>query len=146
MAGLAGHVINDNIVLVEFIVPIELDTRSSDKAVFSNNSYNKLQEELKIMNKARENCDEELQLFSSELQLVGTIHSHPGNLRTIMSIPDMGLHKYLSEHIDTYKTTTILNAQKRQIASYGDTEFCSADIIFRGRTTNSKMEFGKIVL
>lgn len=63
-----------------------------------------------------------------------------------MSIPDMGLHKYLSEHIDTYKTTTILNAQKRQIASYGDTEFCSADIIFRGRTTNSKMEFGKIVL
>lgn len=47
-----------------------------------------------------------------------------------MSIPDMGLHKYLSEHIDTYKTTTILNAQKRQIASYGDTEFCSADIIF----------------
>lgn len=29
MAGLAGHVINDNIVLVEFIVPIELDTRSS---------------------------------------------------------------------------------------------------------------------
>lgn len=63
MAGLAGHVINDNIVLVEFIVPIELDTRSSDKAVFSNNSYNKLQEELKIMNKARENCDEELQLF-----------------------------------------------------------------------------------
>ena len=130
MAGLVGHVINDNIVLVEFIVPIELDTRSSDKAVFSNNSYNKLQEELKIMNKARENCDEELQLFSSELQLVGTIHSHPGNLRTIMSIPDMGLHKYLSEHIDTYKTTTILNAQKRQIASYGDTEFCSADIIF----------------
>lgn len=130
MAGLAGHVINDNIVLVEFIVPIELDTRSSDKAVFSNNSYNKLQEELKIMNKARENCDEELQLFSSELQLVGTIHSHPGNLRTIMSIPDMGLHKYLSEHIDTYKTTTILNAQKRQIASYWDTEFCSVDIIF----------------
>ena len=42
---------SDNIVLVEFIVPIELDTRSSDKAVFSNNSYNKLQEELKIMNK-----------------------------------------------------------------------------------------------
>ena len=47
-----------------------------------------------------------------------------------MSIPDMGLHKYLSEHIDTYKTTTILNAQKRQIASYWDTEFCSVDIIF----------------
>ena len=42
----------------------------------------------------------------------------------------MGLHKYLSEHIDTYKTTTILNAQKRQIASYWDTEFCSVDIIF----------------
>ena len=37
---------------------------------------------------------------------------------------------YLRESIDTYKTTVILNAQKKQISSYWDTEFCSTDIVF----------------
>ena len=95
------------------------------------------------MNKARENCDEELQLFSSELQLVGTIHSHPGNLRTIMSIPDMGLQRaYRHIQNDHYFKCS----KATDCFLWGHGILFSRYYFFRGRTTNSKMEFGKIVL
>lgn len=89
LAGLAGFSI-DRLIVVECIIPGNLEDRSEKTAAFSNENYEDLLRKLSTLNKGRPLSHDKYKL--AELySLVGIAHTHPLDLSPVLSIPDIEL-------------------------------------------------------
>ena len=119
MAGMAGHR-EDDVIYVESLIPARLERRGEQEAAFSAKTHAHMEEELRIMNRHKNQSEEMYRIFSGEFQLVGYIHSHPGTLRTELSLPDRKLHQFLKVSREDFCISAIVNPHSRILNVYWD--------------------------
>lgn len=124
--GLIGHIKN-NTFIIEALIPVNLENRREKEAAFSERNYDGLINELKIMNECQRFSDEKYRLIDSDYRLIGIAHTHPNELRAIMSSPDMRLYKAMLD-LHTEFLSVILNPQKKQICAYSDSVYSPINI------------------
>lgn len=126
LAGLAGHIVDGNF-LIEAVIPGRLEKRTQVEAFFSEECYTELLEEVEIMNSCRTETDPQYNIVSQPFQLLGIAHTHPNELETVMSLPDMKLHDMmLKKH--AHFLSVILNPQKKILCAYYDSIYSPIDI------------------
>lgn len=128
LAGLAGYQLGD-LTVVESIIPGYLEDRGQTKAAFSKRSYLELQKELQIINSCLEDSEKVFHLWGDVYALLGIAHSHPGNLKPTMSIPDMQLHEKIRSD-DRNFVSLILNPHQGSLCAFSDSVFSPVDIEF----------------
>lgn len=128
MAGMAGHREGD-IIYVESLIPAHLEQRGEQEAAFSAKTHAHMEEELRIMNRYKDESEEMYRIFSGEFQLVGYIHSHPGTLRTELSLPDRKLHQLLKESREDFYIRAIVNPHSRILNVYWDSIHRPVDVV-----------------
>lgn len=125
LAGLAGFVV-DRLIVVEHIIPGNLEDRSEKTAAFSNENYESLLREISILNKGRHWSHEKYKLADA-YYLVGIAHTHPLNLSPVLSIPDIELQGSLQNKHEDF-VSLIINPQKKQMAAYYNSVFSPIDM------------------
>lgn len=146
LAGLAGYSSGDKLY-VEALIPVHLSKRSENQAEFTEKIHNETIEELKVMNGSMAQSDSEYIDGVQPWTLLGYIHSHPGELKTEMSIPDMELHERMSRdtcgcHVSDRKPlmagsvgvyiTVIVNPHTQEISAYWDSSYAPVDVVMLG--------------
>ena len=125
LAGLAGFVL-DNLIVIEHIIPGNLEDRNEKTAAFSVANYEYLLHELSILNKGRQLSSEMYKLEDS-YSLVGIAHTHPLELSPVLSTPDIELHGRLQHNHGDF-VSLIVNPQKKQMAAYYNSVFRPIDL------------------
>lgn len=126
LAGLAGH-IKDNVFLIEAVIPGNLENCNENEAAFFKKNYDELISELKIINVCRALLDEKYRLIDEDYRLIGIAHTHPNGLKSVMSLPDMCLHKQMLD-VHTEFISVILNPQRKTICAYFNSIYNPIDI------------------
>lgn len=125
LAGLAGFTL-ENLIVVEHLIPVTLEDRNETTAMFSDDNYQKLLKEVSILNIGRCSSHKKYKL-SDSYSLVGIAHTHPLELSSILSIPDIELHGKMQKNHGKF-VSLILNPQKKQIAAYYNSVFTPVDV------------------
>lgn len=125
LAGLAGFTV-DRLIVVESIIPSNLEDRSEKTAAFSNKNYEDLLKEISILNKGRHLSHEKYKL-ADDYSLVGIAHTHPLDLSPVLSIPDIELQGLLQNKHGDF-VSLIINPQKKQMAAYYNSAFSPIDM------------------
>lgn len=128
MAGLVGHVREDT-AYIESVVPVYVENRSSTQASFTGESHRRMREELALMNRNLPDAEEDYRLFSGPYQLLGYVHSHPGELPGGLSQPDLQLRQLLQPSFPEVLLMGVANPQKRELCIYWDSAYSPVDTI-----------------
>ncbi|HJJ47841.1 MAG TPA: radical SAM protein [Methanocorpusculum sp.] len=128
MAGFIGHR-TGNAVFIEAAVPVFLEGRGKAEAYFSETSHAKMLEEVTIMNECKAESDPMYNVFDGPFELVGYVHTHPGELNPCMSIPDLALHNRLEEECKDFTLSGIINPQKKELRLYWDSAYMPVDVV-----------------
>lgn len=125
LAGLVGYT-TERLIIVEYIVPSNLEDRAETTAVFSKENYEDILREVMILNKGRR-LSHEMYNLADEYSLAGIAHTHPLKLSPILSIPDLALHSTLQNKHRNF-VSLIINPQKKQMAAYCNSVFRPIDM------------------
>ena len=125
LAGLAGFVLN-SLIVVEHIIPGNLEDRNEITAAFSDENYEDLLHEISILNKGR-HLSHDIYKLADSYSLVGIAHTHPLDLSPVLSIPDIELHGTLQHNHGDF-VSLIINPQKKQMAAYYNSVFNPIDM------------------
>ena len=125
LAGLAGFVLN-SLIVVEHIIPGNLEDRNEITAAFSDENYEDLLHEISILNKGR-HLSHDIYKLADSYSLVGIAHTHPLDLSPVLSTPDIELHGTLQHNHGDF-VSLIINPQKKQMAAYYNSVFNSIDM------------------
>lgn len=129
MGCLIGHSVSDY-ALVEFVAPVFLEARNTKEAYFSENSLCSAREEAQVI--ARSSSRDAfggLCLLDRPCELLGFVHSHPGELAVIPSGQDVALQTHLDRD-EALPLFMIVNPQKRRIAACWGAALQMSDIVF----------------
>lgn len=125
LAGLVGYRA-ENLIIVEHIIPGNLEDRNEVTASFSRNNYQELLKEVLILNKGRKLSHDKYKL-SDHYSLVGIAHTHPLDLPASLSVPDIELQGMLQCEYKEF-VSLVLNPQKKQMAAYYNSVFIPIDM------------------
>ena len=128
MSALVGFV-EDNCAYVVDLIVMPLRNRSDNLAVFDDELHQYALSELDIFNRNLPLCDDVVSDQDGQVTLLGYIHSHPMNLRTTMSLPDIALHHTLRQRLSENALTSIVNPQTGDLCFYWDSVFSPVDVI-----------------
>ena len=81
------------------------------------------------MNRNLPDAEEDYRLFSGPYQLLGYVHSHPGELPGSLSQPDLQLRQLLLPSFPEVLLMGIANPQKRELCIYWDSAHSPVDTI-----------------
>lgn len=119
--------LDDKTIVVEFVIPGNLENRGATSAAFSERKHNELMKEINIIN---QNClynDSEYQLSGNNFSLIGIAHSHPGELSPTLSVPDMKLQEVMQKKHPDF-ISLIVNPQKKRICAFLDSVYRPIDV------------------
>lgn len=119
MACLLGRQ-TDGLLVVEHLQAVELVFADPQCAVFARCSLDSAQEALQHYRQSH-----------PQAELLGFIHSHPHELKTILSEADVDLHRYLTEELSV-ALSMLVNPQKRRMKAYWGRELSLAEIRIGG--------------
>ncbi|MCQ4022513.1 MULTISPECIES: radical SAM/SPASM domain-containing protein [unclassified Ruminococcus] len=127
LAGLAGFILEDKTIVVEFVIPGNLENRGATVAAFSERNYNELVQEINIINQNCPHNDSDYQMLGKNFHLVGIAHSHPGELSPTLSVPDMELHEAMQKRHPDF-ISLIVNPQKKRLCAFLDSAYRPIDV------------------
>lgn len=128
MAALVGHV-EESTCYVEELIPVALQDRAEETATFSMQQHNAVLQELELMNRMLPESRGMLFGNDAPFQLLGYLHSHPGELKAVLSRPDIHLHNLLRKDMDGPLISGLLNSQHRELCLYLDSRYTPVDAI-----------------
>ncbi len=143
MAAAAGYS-SDGLTWIEELIPVPLQDRDRKTAAFGWELHEYVLKEIGVMNRNLAACGDPSRDADTPLSFLGYIHSHPGELNAVMSLPDLELHALLREKSAGPCFTGIVNPQRRELCIYRDSLFSPADVrLFTGENGVEKWMHGE---
>ena len=125
MAALFGWRWED-CALAAFLAPTPLDARGAETAAVSQRGLDAAKEELAILRHWLPLSDARFRLSERPVELLGYLHTHPGDLDFALSHPDLALFDRLRRE-DDLPLFLLANPQTRQLCAYWDSAFVPTD-------------------
>lgn len=128
MVAAVGY-FSDRQAFVEELIPIPLSDRGEKTASFSMHLHKYTLNEIEVINRNLSACPDAYTGKTTPVCFLGYIHSHPGELSTTMSIPDLELQSLLGENDPARLFSGIINPQKKDLCIYWDSVYSPADVL-----------------
>ena len=128
MAGMIGFIEGEKVFVTD-LIPVPLQDRGEDRAVFTDELHQYVRGELALYRENLPRCPDVLTDRNGQVFLLGYLHSHPLDQKTTMSIPDLELHRMFRAELSEDYMTGILNPQQKELCIYWDSSFSSVDVV-----------------
>ena len=120
MVALAGSMVEGQIWIRE-LLPVPLADTGAKHAVFPLRLHGRVLEQIAARRKGSDP--------TGALQFLGYLHSHPGELRAILSEPDLTLHDRLRRQTPGVLISGLVNPQRKELCLYLDSPYSPADVL-----------------
>ena len=128
MAAIIGWV-KDGQIYVDEMIPVALSDHDRETAYFTMNHHVYVEREIQRINENISISHDLIIDRKEKYVFLGYIHSHPGELEPIMSVPDIELHRLLCKTCDKKVISGIVNPQKKEICLYSNSVYTPMDLV-----------------
>lgn len=128
MVGMIGFIDGEKAYVTDLIT-IPLKDRSENTAYFTDDLHQYMMGEVDLYNRNLSRCPDILTDREGRVSFLGYIHSHPVQLKTRLSLPDIELHRALRDHGPPELISGIINPQQEELCLYWDSIYSPADVV-----------------